>query len=373
MATWAVSTLKILQCFSSKSGHSRPYIWSALVFVDNQTLADPDPKKHVGIVGPPPDTVQVVLKQDMRPGDTADIPTSVGVLGTQIDEGFLGAALVVLLFQKEETPVDAMLSGFQEFLNKLPSDITDNDNLQKLIDPSTRGQAIDDIAATLQTQVTDAINNHLGISGQAKVIVLGKPQDSPIGHGHQFFDNLRSQFVSVLISTGGAGLLDEYRVSGLLDTGSWAAKPVVSWGPNRLDIFGLGVDNDMFHKWWDPAWTAPDGTHWGPSQTGWEWRAGTFNSPPAVVSWGPNRLDVFGLGIYNDMYHQWWDGANWGPSPTDPTRWESLGGIFSSPPAAVSWGFGRLDLFGLGVANIMFHKWWDPAWQSSDGTNWGPS
>jgi hypothetical protein len=196
---------------------------------------------------------------------------------------------------------------------------------------------------------------------------LLRPHDSPIGSGFQFLD-LRSQFVSVLISTGGAGLLDEYRVWGLFDTGSWAAKPVVSWGPNRLDIFGLGVDNDMFHKWWD-------GTNWGPSNSKilWEWRGGTFNSPPAAVSWGPNRLDIFGLGVDYDMFHQWWDGTNWGPSPTDPNRWESLGGIFNSPPAAVSWGFGHLDIFGLGVDNTMFHKWWDPAWQSSDGTNWGPS
>src|SRR5438067_324530 len=115
MATWALTTLKVLQCGSSKSGHSRPYIWSALLFVDNQTLADP---KLVGIVGPGHDTVQVVLKEDMRPGETADIPASVGVLGAHINLGFKGAALVVLLFQKEETPVDAMRSGFQEFLNK---------------------------------------------------------------------------------------------------------------------------------------------------------------------------------------------------------------------------------------------------------------
>jgi hypothetical protein len=30
------------------------------------------------------------------------------------------------------------------------------------------------------------------------------------------------------------------------------------------------------------------------------------------------------------MYHKWWDGSNWGPS-----GWEPLGGVFTSPPAAV--------------------------------------
>ena len=48
-----------------------------------------------------------------------------------------------------------------------------------------------------------------------------------------------------------------------------------------------------------------------------------FNSPPAAVSWAPNRLDIFGLGVANDMFHNWSsDGTNWG-------GWESLGGIFN--------------------------------------------
>jgi hypothetical protein len=137
---------------------------------------------------------------------------------------------------------------------------------------------------------------------------------------------------------------------------SWAGTPVVSWASNRLDIFGLGVDNDMFHKWWD-------GSNWGPSQTDWQSLGGIFNSPPAAVSWAPNRLDIFGLGVNNDMFHKWWDGSNWGPSQTD---WEWLGGTFNSPPAAVSWAPNRLDIFGLGVNNEMLHKWWD-------GTSWQPS
>ena len=61
---------------------------------------------------------------------------------------------------------------------------------------------------------------------------------------------------------------------------------------------------------------------------------GVFNSPPAVVTQGTNRLDIFGLGTDNAMYHKWWDGNAWGPSHTG---WEGLGGVFNSPPAVVSW------------------------------------
>jgi Repeat of unknown function (DUF346)/FG-GAP-like repeat len=144
----------------------------------------------------------------------------------------------------------------------------------------------------------------------------------------------------------------------------WAARPVVSWAPNRLDIFGLGVNNDMFHKWWD-------GISWGPSQADWEWLGGSFKSPPFAVSWAPNRLDIFALGVNNDMLHKWSDGSSWGPSQTD---WETLGGIFDAPPkvaavAAVSWAANRLDIFGFGLIDNdfqMLHKWWD-------GSSWRPS
>jgi len=46
---------------------------------------------------------------------------------------------------------------------------------------------------------------------------------------------------------------------------------------------------------------------------------------PAVVSWGPNRFDTFGLGLDRGMYHKAWNGA-WLPSPSD---WEGLGGTFT--------------------------------------------
>jgi hypothetical protein len=130
----------------------------------------------------------------------------------------------------------------------------------------------------------------------------------------------------------------------------------VSWGPNRLDIFGLGTDNQMYHK----AWT---GTAWAPSAGGWEPLGGVFNSPPSVVAWGPNRLDIFGLGTDNQMYHKAWTGTAWSPAGTG---WEPLGGVFSSPPAVVAWGPNRLDIFGLGLDNQMYHKAWT-------GTAWAPS
>jgi hypothetical protein len=135
---------------------------------------------------------------------------------------------------------------------------------------------------------------------------------------------------------------------------------VESWGPNRLDVFGLGTDRQMFHKAWD-------GTRWHPSDLGWEALGGIFITPPSVVSWGAGRLDIFGLGTDRQMFHKAWDNG-WHPSPIG---WEPLGGVFVSSPSVASWGPGRLDIFGLGTDRQMYHKAWDNGWHPSP-TGWEP-
>jgi hypothetical protein len=146
-------------------------------------------------------------------------------------------------------------------------------------------------------------------------------------------------------------ITDWERLGGILRS----PQSVASWAANRLDIFGLGTDKAMYHKWFDRGWR--------PSITDWERLGGICASPPAAVSWGSNRLDIFGLGTDKAIFHKAWDGSRWHPSTTD---WERLGGIFTSPPAAVAWAANRLDIFGLGTDGAMYHKAWD-------GSRWHPS
>ena len=103
-----------------------------------------------------------------------------------------------------------------------------------------------------------------------------------------------------------------------------------SWGSGRLDLFGRGTDNALWHKAWD-------GSGWTP----WEQLGGHLTSDPTAVSWGPNRIDVFGRGTDNGLWHRAWDGSAWTP-------WEPLGGVLTSGPDVASWGGGRLDVFGWG-------------------------
>lgn len=75
----------------------------------------------------------------------------------------------------------------------------------------------------------------------------------------------------------------------------------------------------------------------------WESLGGTFAPyAPSVVAWGPNRLDLFGVGLDSAMWHRWWDGRSW-------NNWEFLGGQLTSSPIPAAWGPNRLDLFSVGV------------------------
>jgi len=144
---------------------------------------------------------------------------------------------------------------------------------------------------------------------------------------------------------------------------------VASWGPNRLDVFGRGDDNAL--------WT---NSVVGSSWSGWsQLLPNVITSDPAAVSWGPNRLDIFARGINHQIYAMNFNGSQW-------SGWGSLGGQFSSGPAVASWGPNRLDVFGRGIDNALHTCSWNgsgwSAWTrlsqspiDSDpaAVSWGPN
>jgi hypothetical protein len=98
-----------------------------------------------------------------------------------------------------------------------------------------------------------------------------------------------------------------------------------------------------------------------------------------AVSWGPGRLDVFGAGENNELLQRSWTTPGPPPAPLGGT----LGMIY---PSAVSWDTGRLDVFGVGENRDLlwwssFNGIWAPGPVSLGGTlgslfpsavSWGP-
>ncbi|MFA5635349.1 MAG: hypothetical protein WC977_05525, partial [Anaerovoracaceae bacterium] len=146
-----------------------------------------------------------------------------------------------------------------------------------------------------------------------------------------------------------------------------SAPAVASWQPNRLDVFGRGQNNALWHKYWD-------GRQW----SGWEDLGGVLTTAPAAVSWGRGRIDVFAVGQNQALWHIYWDGRQW-------SGWEDLGGVLTSAPTVASWQPNRLDVFARGQNNALWHKYWDgrqwSGWEDLGGVltsppaavSWGPN
>ncbi len=128
-----------------------------------------------------------------------------------------------------------------------------------------------------------------------------------------------------------------------------------SWGPNRIDVFGLDGQGNVLQLAWDGRW------HW--SVLGSKFSGGKrFVGPLTATSWGPNRIDVFGLDGQGNVLQLAWDGR-W--------HWSVLGSKFSGgkrfvgPLAAVSWGPGRIDVFGLDANKNVLQLWFTNGWHWS--------
>ena len=83
-----------------------------------------------------------------------------------------------------------------------------------------------------------------------------------------------------------------------------SAIAVASRGSNRLDIFVVGTNGNLYYK-------ALNGITWLPSQTGYDNLGGPCASAPAVVSRGPNMLDIFVVGTNGTLWHTAWNGTTW--------------------------------------------------------------
>lgn len=126
-----------------------------------------------------------------------------------------------------------------------------------------------------------------------------------------------------------------------------SAPALCSWGPRKLAVFGRGPDNALWYRFFiDGIWRE------------WKSLGGGLTSPPAAISWGNGRIDVFARGTDNALWHRAFTGGNWSWS-----RWESLGGVLSTGPAVASWGPRRLDVFVRGTDNTIFQRTFHGSWR----------
>lgn len=134
---------------------------------------------------------------------------------------------------------------------------------------------------------------------------------------------------------------------------------ITSWGAGRLDIFAVSLSKgELYHL-------AFDGSQW----LAWDNLGGSgLVGPVAATSWSVNRLDIVALGASKGYYYKFWDGHQWRPQPGDEGSENAVypkGGSFTTTPAVVSWGPNRLDIFGITDQSELGHQTWY-------GTGWYP-
>jgi hypothetical protein len=136
-------------------------------------------------------------------------------------------------------------------------------------------------------------------------------------------------------------------LSGAIRSNSDPAVAVNSDG--RLEVFVIGSDNKLYHKWQNSPGSS---SSWTVHQS----LEGNVraDSNPAVAVNSDGRLEVFVIGPQNALYHKW----QTSPGSSTWTAWTSLGGSISGSPAVIQNQDGRLEAFVVGESNnALFHKW----------------
>jgi hypothetical protein len=225
MATDAIMVLEQLRCFreSDASGHSEPYLWPVMIWIDDDTLATP---ALVGVAAPALGNARIVIQDNMRAGQVAEIPGGVGVLRVRLDDNqsVRQIILAVALWENDETPDKAMRAGYQAFVSEMGLAIADNLlALRAATTPEERQPIIDAIKARVRSKVESAIRN--GLTGSQKVrVFLGTLNlDDIVSNDFKHFEQVSTQTFNLSFASSENPPKNLYRIDGRLQ-----AVPVVA-------------------------------------------------------------------------------------------------------------------------------------------------
>lgn len=157
-----------------------------------------------------------------------------------------------------------------------------------------------------------------------------------------------------------------YPQSGILQSLGGNAAPytqgiaAISRGEDNVHLFRAGsLNNSLFYKS-----HSKENYTWSPSDDTWESVGGILSTAPSAISRTPDRFDVFALGAaprYQLFQITWNATTGW-------TDWFGMsdGSWQILPPTVVSWGGDRLDVFLLNNGNALQHTYFN------GGSSWYP-
>jgi hypothetical protein len=117
--------------------------------------------------------------------------------------------------------------------------------------------------------------------------------------------------------------------------GTFIAPPcAINAGGNRIALFGIGTDHQIYVKWREAG-------EWGL----WQPLGGTLLARPLVVSRDSRSLEVFCVSQDQSVCYRSWQGE-WGE--WRPLHGQVGGGEYLSPPAVLAIGKDELEIFKIG-------------------------
>jgi hypothetical protein len=133
-----------------------------------------------------PSLARVILAYGMKSGDTASIPSTVGVNGFRIDENLADFTIIaiVALLEKRDLSDDEILGGYLVFADALQGAIEENLLGLASTDPTVNQQAIDAINAAVHQQVMDAIQARMSDFEKAEYKLGAFVPDTVIDTAH---------------------------------------------------------------------------------------------------------------------------------------------------------------------------------------------
>jgi Tachylectin len=230
-------TLATLHCVREKDSSSSPYLWPALVLINESTVT-------VGVLAPLVTDDRIVIQDKLHAGQDASIPSSVGSLSFQFDDAVRTDLIpVVALWQKHDTPGNAVDAGFQAFASTLQNAITANLLSLASPDPQTQQTAIDDIKSAVKTNVTSAITNSLSDPQKLEVQLGLLTPDSVVDTSSQVFRSVTPASFTITLGGSLGGRLLSYADSGtpgnvsdpvVVGFGGWSNFKFLFAGGNRI-------------------------------------------------------------------------------------------------------------------------------------------
>lgn len=153
-----------LHCIAERDADgSTPYLWFALLLIDDDTLASGALVAETGFAAAPTGA-RIPIGRNIKTGDDVPIPAEMDRhYGARVRPGQAHRDLLIItaLWKQRDTPFDAMLAGYLKFLDGVPAAVAAN--LIGLSDPNpvTQQATIDTIQATIQSQIQSAIESKL--------------------------------------------------------------------------------------------------------------------------------------------------------------------------------------------------------------------